>query len=212
VVAGAHNDALDLRVGNVVLSGRAPSAHAELAYQHNLRLLAASPGLPLLIVGRVAFNRRGTLLMLAIGSATDVPLQLPTLWAGKVNLGLDQLQAAYLHGTARSTVATAHSARGKADDPLSPFRQRLQQVLLGGRAAISRTTWSGVARDEATLVRNHMLTAAQLLRALQAAPLHSSGVARRDRLACAWLAGRTYLTAASGRLERLAWLRSNGSL
>jgi hypothetical protein len=212
VVAGVHNDALDLRVADFRLAGLAPSTHAELAYQHNLRQLAATPGLPLLIVGRVAFNRSGTLLLLAIGSAADAPLQLPTDWAGRVNLGLDQLQAAYVRSTARSPIAPALGVSGTAADPLSPFRQRLQQVLLGGRAAISRTTWSGVARDEATLVRNHMLTAAQLLRALQAAPLNSSGVTGRDRLACAWLAGRTYLTAASGRLERLAWLRSNGSL
>lgn len=210
IVAGARDDAVELRVGNRSLSGLAPGAHAELAYQHNLRLLAAAPGLPLLMVGRVAFSRPGMLFLLAVSSGADPTtedsLKLPTLWSGRVNLGLDQLQAAHIHGAHRSGVAPAAVLPGTAADLLSPFRQRLQQVLLGGRAAISRSTWSGVARDESTLVRNHMPTAAQLLRALKAAALDGNGVTRRDRLACAWLAGRNYLNAASGRLQRLGWL------
>src|ERR1700682_3099151 len=73
VVIGARDDAVELRIGNRALAGLAPGAHAELVYQHNLRLLAAAPGLPLLIVGRVAFNRPGTLFLLAVGSGAAPP-------------------------------------------------------------------------------------------------------------------------------------------
>jgi len=215
VLMGAREDALALRVGNVAMAGFAPGAHAELAYQHNLRLFAATPGLPLLIVGRVAFDRPRTLLLLAVApdapAAASAPaLELPPVWAGRVNLGLDQLQGAHLHGAAGGiAVPTAGAAFSRAVDPLSPFRMRLQQVLLGGRAAISPATWSGVARDESQLERNQLPTAAQLLRALKSAPLQREG--RRDRLAHAWLGGRTYLTAASTRLQRLGWLTPSPS-
>src|ERR1700682_26911 len=125
VVAGARDDAVELRLGNRALAGLAPGAHAELAYQHNLRLLAAAVGLPLLIIGRVAFSRPGMLFLLAVASSADPTaegsLELPTLWAGRLNLGLDQLQAAHIRAANRSGAAPARIAPGTASDPVSPL-------------------------------------------------------------------------------------------
>jgi hypothetical protein len=256
-VIGARHDALELRVGGVAMSALAPSAHAELAYRHNLRLLAAAPGLQLLLIGRIAFNRPGTFFLLAIAPAggasqstcfplapppaaepspstgfppaiapaaepspstgfplapapaAEASLVLPAAWGGRVNLGLDQLQAAYVRGGGASGVAPALAVFAPGVDPLAPLRRRGQQVLLGGRASISGSTWSGVARDESSLQRNHLPTAAQLLAALRSAPQESNGAVRGDRLALAWLAARNYLNAASNRLQRLAWLRQS---
>ncbi len=80
-------------------------------------------------------------------------------------------------------------------------------MLLGGTSALAGTTASGFVHDEAVLARNQLPTAVLLLRELRQAPVDASdATARRDRLAYAWLAGRTYAAAAEGRLQRQGWL------
>jgi hypothetical protein len=190
-----------------VLRGVAPSAHKELSYRRNLRLLAAAPGLQLIVIGRIALTRPQTLFLLAVGGDG---LQLPEEWNGRVNLGLDTLQTAHVHRSSTSMrieTRLSRPANHEAYDPLDPLERRLRQVLLGGRSALSESTWSGFARDEARLSRNQLPTAAQLLHELRLAPLSEGDAsAQRTRLARAWLAGRTYVSAADARLQRLAWL------
>lgn len=205
-VLGAHDDALLLQAGSTTLHGIAPSAHAELRYRHNLAVLATAAELPLLVVGRIAYSRPRTLLLLAIATVSGTNgLRLPEEWNGRVNLGLDVLPSDQARPRT-VTRAPAESAEPRLD-PLDPLKRRLQQVLLGGHSAVSQTTWSGFERDERLLARNQMPTAAALLRQLRDAAIGEADAAtRRNRLARAWLAGRTYVAAAEARLQRLGWL------
>jgi hypothetical protein len=193
-LAGATADSVLLQVGSVVLHCLAPSAQQGLAYRHNLGLLARAAGLEVWAIGRIAFAQPRGVLLLAIGGAT---LQLPEAWRGRVNLGLDRLQAAQLPSS-QGAIAPPSVTPLHASDPLEPLRRRLGQVLLAGRAAASPVAWSGFLRDEATFAANALPTAAELLRRLRQAPAQD--------LAQAWLAANIYLAAAESRLQREAWL------
>jgi hypothetical protein len=184
-VVGPHHDAVEFRTGALVFRGIVPGGHAELAYRHNLSVLGASPGLSVMLIGRVAVTQPRTVLLLACE------------WNGVVNLGLD-----WLRNDEKRRPGSASPRHSSVDnyDPLDPLKRRLRQVLLGGRATLSPSTWSGFTRDERLLSANHMPTAVQLLQQLRDAP------AGGDRLTHAWLAGATYLLAADARLQRLSWL------
>jgi hypothetical protein len=195
-LAGATADSVLLQVGGLVLQCSAPGAHLGLAYRHNLGLLARAAGLEIWAIGRINFARPRGVFLLAIGGSL---LQLPEAWRGRVNLGLDRLQPAYLPAPGgTSVIAPATVVATRASDPLEPLRQRLGQVLLAGRAAASPAAWSGFLRDEATLRQTALPTAAELLRRLREAT--------GEDLAEAWLAANIYLTAAESRLQREAWL------
>jgi hypothetical protein len=229
-VMGAHQDTLLLatdsrepKADSLVLRGVAPSAHAELAYRRNLGVLARSPGVTLLVIGRIVFSRPRTLQVLAVGTPPDdaalhlpvgappddAGLHLPDEWTGRVNLGLDRLQSSHIRRSSGVTVANSSPPRGGNGhvDPLDPLERRLRQILLGGSSTLAPSTWSGFARDEALLSSAHMPTAVNLLRQLREAPLaEADAQTRRTHLAQAWLTARTYLTAAQTRLQRLSWL------
>ncbi len=196
-VVGAGLETLVLETdAGLTLYASAPSGHAELAYRHNLGMLARAPGLPLWTIGRIVYARPRMLALLAIGSAA---LRLPSDWHARVNLGLDRLRPEHLPaGAGPLPVRVSEAALAPPVDPLDPLERRLQQVLLGGRAATSATAWSGFVRDEDALARNQLGTAAALLARLRQSP--------GEGLAEAWLAARHYLAAAQARLQRAAWL------
>ena len=189
-VAGATRDALLLWLPELVLRAVAPSAHTELAYRHNLQLLSRAVGLDLLVVGRAAYARPRTVQLLAVGGDG---FTLPPDWQGRVNLGLDRLQAAHLPAGRPSALPAERTEA--APDPLLPLARRLEHVLLGGRTTASSAATSGFLRDEAKLADSQLPTAAALLRRLREAPS-----------AEAWLAARVYLAAAQASLQREAWL------
>ncbi len=214
-VAGVRENALVLDGGEGVgdLAGLAPSDHAELAYRANLRLLGCAPGLPLLVVGRVLPDRPRSLALLAAapapGGAGRPALRLPPAWAGRVNLGLDALQRAYVAGALPRPAALAAEDEIEPErDPLDALLRRVRRAVVGGRATLAEAAWSGVTAEEAALARRHMPAGAGALEALrQAAASRAAGTAgeRRDRFALAWLAARAYQLAAASRLQRLAW-------
>jgi hypothetical protein len=190
-VLGPLRDAVVLDIGGgVTVRGVAPSAHAELAYRQNLALLSGATGRAVWLIGRVAFARPRTVELLAIGGDQ---LALPEDWCGRVNLGLDRLQAAHL--PARTAALRVPDVAEAPADPLLPLERRLEQLLLGGRTTASSAAVSGFARDEALLAKNQLPTAATLLRRL-----------REEPSADAWLAARVYLTAAQARLQKEDWL------
>jgi hypothetical protein len=193
-VLGTSGAALVLQADHTTLYGVAPSAHAELPYRRNLRLLGAVAGVEVLAIGRIVFAQPRTVQLLAVGGAG---LMLPEDWNGRANLGLDTLRARYLPRTALPAPA-ARKIAPAASDPLDALERRLDQVLLGGRSAISAATWSGFLTDEAELSASQLGTGAALLRRLRETPTPG--------LAEAWLAARLYLAAARGYLERDAWL------
>jgi hypothetical protein len=203
-VGGAYRNALELHVGSRMLRGIAPSAHAELAYRRNLGLLAATPGLSVMLIGRISYGQPRTLRLLAVGNAPGAEsLRLSEELHGRVNLGLDSLPLA----DARPASLARPTLSDEVFDPLDPFRRRLQQLLLGGTSTLSPHTWSGFARDEAVLSRSHMPTAASLLHRLrEPPPFDLDPAARRTHLAQAWLAAQTYATAAESSLQRSNWL------
>jgi hypothetical protein len=196
-VIGADGSAVQLRARGGVFYGVAPSAHRALGYRHNLALLARAVGLDVWIIGRIAYSRPRTLMLLAVGGPR---LRLPAEWNARANLGLDTLQPVHLGLSAGpGVVAERDAASAAAFDPLVAFKRRLEQVLLGGRPAISPAAWSGFDHDEDALRRTQLPTAALLLHRLREAPTGA--------LAEAWLAARTYLAAAEAHLQRDAWAR-----
>lgn len=195
-VAGASRDALLIALGgSTLLRGVAPSAHAELPYRRNLQLLGGAVGLEVLLVARVVFGQPRTLALLAVGGDG---LRLPDEWRGRVNLGLDRLQPTHLPPPGAPPAASSLREAEAPVDPLQSLARRLQQILLGGRSAVSAATWGGYKQDEATLRQRHMPTAADLLARLRESP--------PEGLAEAWLAARIYLTAAEAQLQKEAWL------
>jgi hypothetical protein len=194
-LAGASSDGVLLRVDGITLNGSMPSAHRELSYRHNLGLLAHAVGLGVWAIGRVAFARPRTVFLLAIGGEE---LRLPEAWLGRVNLGLDRLEAKHLPAADQTTQADAQRLSAGHVDPLEPLRRRLQQIVLGGRGVTSSVAASGFARDEARLASTQLPTAALLLRRLRQAS--------EQDLADAWLAARIYLHAAETHLQRQVWL------
>jgi hypothetical protein len=196
-ILGAREHVLEIESGANVLQALSPSGHVELAYRNNLRLLAGAPGLVAAFIGRIAFSRPRTLHLLAMGADE---LQLPQEWKDRVNLGLETLARGSIPGRVHLNLSARALAEVSELDPVGPLERRLEQVLLGGRAALSPSTWSGYRRDEDTLTRHHLPTGARVLRALREAGQ------RPERLALAWLAGRVYASAVAARLQRAAWL------
>jgi hypothetical protein len=216
-VAGVREDALVLDGGEGVgeLEGVAPNDHAELPYRVNLRLLGCAPGLTLLVVGRVLPTRPRSLALLAAGplaagGGEGLPtLRLPAAWGGRVNLGLDALQRAYLAGALPQPAArAAGSGTDPERDPLEALLRRVRRAVAGGRATLAEAAWSGVTADEAALARRQLAAGARVLGALRrSAASRAAGTARerRDGFARAWLAAQAYALAASSRLQRLSW-------
>ncbi len=206
VARGAHKEALIADVpGGPSLRLVAPVDHTDLAWRDNLRLLARAPGLSLRVVGRVLPDRPRTLALLAIGPAQAVDptapvLNLPEVWAGRANVGLDRLSPALVEGAQPRPVEVEVQASAEPPDPLEALRRRLQRAVLGGAGTIPAEALGRIEVEARDLERLLMPTAAAALRGLGAGSRPGADFAE------AWLAAAIAEEAAGRALARSAWL------
>ncbi|GGM21620.1 hypothetical protein ACFFX1_00685 [Dactylosporangium sucinum] len=78
------------------LTLRVASDHPSLAYRDNLRLLAARPGLELLLVGRPDPGRPGTVYPLAVAPPAGTTWPLPAPHQGHADLAFDRLHRSHV--------------------------------------------------------------------------------------------------------------------
>ncbi|MGW2251612.1 hypothetical protein ACWCXH_15630 [Kitasatospora sp. NPDC001660] len=197
-----------------VVALRAAHDHPGLAHRANLALLAAAPGLRLRVIGRLERAARPELRLLAIGTpavgtAADTPtLTLPADRAGRVNLGLERLQAADVTAaTATPDIPSAHPL----DPPVHLLTRRIEQAVTSGRNALAPSPGT-TAADGARLREAGLATAADLLDALRAAAAdHRRDVFGRvipddhGAFTTAWLAAARYAESLATALCLAAW-------
>ncbi|MFJ8621478.1 hypothetical protein ACIRD3_01365 [Kitasatospora sp. NPDC093550] len=210
--------------------------HPELPFRANLALLATAPGLRLRVVGRLERADRPELRLLAIGAPPEAPdpLVLPADRAGRVNLGLERLQAADLQAADLRTtdlrttdlgtpalVAPAEGAEPPAGrqpglpapsgPPVHVLGRRVEQTVTTGRHGLapSRAT---AAADRALLRAAGLSTAAELLDGLRAAAANQRRdvfgrivADDHDAFATAWLAAAWYTEDLATALCSAAW-------
>ncbi|OLR93001.1 hypothetical protein [Actinokineospora bangkokensis] len=130
----------------------------------NLRVLAGAPGLRTRFIARLRPDQPGT----AVAIAASGGLALPAALAGRVDLGLDQVQRGHL-GTedARQEVSAPRQAgeRDRVPAPLRPVANAVHRVAFGGRSVAAIT---GSARDTARLDALGMSATAAVLADLAA--------------------------------------------
>ena len=133
-------------------------------------------------------------------------------WAGRCNLGLDQLVSSHVHTGPGSAPGSGLEPRPtelllpevERPDPLEPFRRRVARLALGGRGTLPGDARSAVEREIAALGRVMMPVAGQVLGRLAdaaAASRTEGGAALAER----WLAAATYEQAATRSLQRASW-------
>lgn len=199
-VLGLCDDGLVLGVDGGTLLATVPVDNAR--WVANLRRLAGLPGTSLRLVCRADPARPPYVTPLACAQTEQ--LRMPARWAGRVNLGLDQLPG-------RAEPALVPSPLPNAgDDPLAALRRILRRVVLGGRQVVagSRT----LARETTALRTKQLATAADLLdelatsaRETRTTPLDEQVPVPPDRFARAWLAAMTYDRTVRTHLARARW-------
>lgn len=202
VVLGHDGRALHLLVDGVgPLRLVAPLDHEELPFHENLEQLARLGGKPLRVVGRLVPDARATVAALAVSAPADV-LPVAAALAGRVNLGLDVLQAADAGGGPKATVHVDLDAR--AEDPLHALRRRVERVALHGVRSLPTEAGPIVDQERAVLERAMLERGSHALAALHAAALAVDRGAPRESaaLARAFLAGVTYERGATRVLRR----------
>ncbi|MFD7512756.1 hypothetical protein ACFV5N_25950 [Streptomyces sp. NPDC059853] len=196
--------------------------HQDLAHRHNLRLLAATPGLRLRVIARLVPAGHPRLRLLAAGPAPGAEPG-PGLRA-PVDLGYHRLQRADLTGTdhpgpsgppadpavSAATPAPPPVPAEPAAAPLHLLRRRTQAALAAGRPALALPGSAGTDRQR--LRQAGLSTAADLLDELhRAAADRTRDVFGRlrpadaDRFALAWLAADHYGDRAARALCAAAW-------
>ncbi|WP_304524640.1 hypothetical protein KZZ52_13105 [Dactylosporangium sp. AC04546] len=100
------------------LTLRVASDHPSLAYRDNLRLLAARPGLELLLVGRPDPGRPGTVYPLAIAPPAGTTWLLPAPHQGHADLAFDRLHRSHIPLATSGEGEDLHD--GAADDGGTP--------------------------------------------------------------------------------------------
>ncbi|MET7400492.1 hypothetical protein ABZS66_44150 [Dactylosporangium sp. NPDC005572] len=102
------------------LTLRVASDHPSLAYRDNLRLLAARPGLELLLVGRPDPGRPGTVYPLAVAPPVGMTWPLPAPHQGHADLAFDRLHRSHIPlatADAADLDVGAEDAGGASADP-----------------------------------------------------------------------------------------------
>jgi hypothetical protein len=208
-VLGLCDDGLALGVDGGVLLATVPVDNAR--WVANLRRIAGFPGMPLRLVCRADPGRPPYVTPLACAQTEQ--LRMPARWAGRVNLGLDQLPGRanpVLVPNPLTSAGDGSEGNGDGDDPLAGLRRMLHRVVLGGRSVVagSRTP----AREAAALRSRQLGTAADLLDELAAAaretrttPLDEQVAMPPDRFARGWLAAMTYDRSVRTHLAKARW-------
>ncbi|MFJ2577544.1 hypothetical protein [Kitasatospora aureofaciens] len=200
-----------------VVELRAAHDHPGLAHRANLGLLATAPGLRLRVIGRLERAARPELRLLAVGTPPGEPapgapaLTLPADRAGRVNLGLERLQAADVTTTSTPTTTPDLPEGQPLDPPVHLLGRRVEQTVTTGRNALAPSAGT-TAADAARLRAAGLATAADLLDALRAAATdHRRDVFGRvipddhEAFTTAWLAATTYTEELAAALCLAAW-------
>lgn len=191
--------------------------HQDLAHRHNLRRLAATPGLRLRVIARLVPAGHPRLRLLAAGPVPGTEPG-PGLRA-PVDLGYHRLQRADLTGTDLPGPAASHASNASNATPAPPepaaaplhlLRRRTQAALAAGRPALAQP--GSVETDRQRLRHAGLSTAADLLDELHRAaadrPRDVFGRLRpadAERFALAWLAADHYGDRAARALCAAAW-------
>ncbi|MFF2475375.1 hypothetical protein [Streptomyces sp. NPDC058066] len=214
VAREAGGDCLLAECDGLTVRLTAADDHPELAHRENLALLATAPGTRVRAVARLVPAGHPRAALLAV--------RLPT---GRHDLGLDRLQRQDVTPTSPLPEPAPGPVRPTPSAPLHILRRRTEQVVVGGRRALTRaaparphttarhtTAPHTTTPDTALLRRAGLSTAAELLDALRgsAAERGRDGFGRlvsadTDAFARAWLATARYLDEASTALCREAW-------
>ncbi|WP_306368383.1 hypothetical protein, partial [Nocardiopsis sp. CC223A] len=164
----------------------------------NLARIARDPGTVLRVMARPVLEHPGALVPITVGDLSD----LPQARRGRADLSLDTLRWA----DPEPVVPPPAFPPPPAPDPGTAVLARvLSRLAEAGREAVP-------ADPGSRLRERHLPTGADLLTELAAAARErvrtatgESAVPPPDRLALAWLAASTYLTAVRHRLHTLAW-------
>lgn len=204
VLCGGTDDAiLAIDTAGTGLHLVEPTGAHGTTFRDNLRLLATSPGLRILAVGRLSAPRPRTVELLAVGGGD---LRLPDELGGHVDLGVDRLSMAFL---SPSQPSPTFPQVVEVADPLAGFRRRFERVVSGGRRSLTVPGADASLRADVTMLRRHQLAnGADLLEALVAA----GRVGERDVfgrlvdddpevLANRWLAAGLYVIHVSASLR-----------
>ncbi|MFB4197800.1 hypothetical protein ACE11A_26025, partial [Streptomyces carpaticus] len=196
-----------------------------LAHRHNLRQLAATPGLRLRVIARLVPAGHPRLRLLAAGPVAEAGPG-PGLRA-PVDLGYHRLQRTDLTGTdltgTAADPAASNAAPAPSPVPVEPsaaplhlLRRRTQAALAAGRPALAQP--GSVETDRQRLRHAGLSTAADLLDELhRAAADRTRDVFGRlrpadaERFALAWLAADHYGDRAARALCAAAWARQDSA-
>ncbi|MFL1380127.1 MULTISPECIES: hypothetical protein [unclassified Nocardiopsis] len=165
----------------------------------NLARIARDPGTVLRAMARPVLERPGRLVPITVGDLPD----LPQARRGRADLSMDTLR--WAEPTPAAQAPAAPPPRPAPDPGTAVLARVLSRLAEAGREA--------APADSGTRLRDrHLPTGADLLDALTAAARErvrtatgESAAPPPDRLALAWLAASTYLTAVRHRLHTLAW-------
>ncbi|MGC0364023.1 hypothetical protein ABH922_002007 [Rhodococcus sp. 27YEA15] len=192
-----------------------PPGLSALAYAHNLRQLGRVPGAQLRLVGRVAADRPGQIVALAVSTGGHGT-------SGNVrNLAWDAITHAELTASVRPpdspTIMSEAAAerRGQAGEPgaiaapLARASDRLHQVLRGGRRM---ATGAACVRDADVLRASAMPYLAQAVSELSSAAqapdrdeFGRRGAENSERFSIAWLRAAVMVTASRDHSLHESW-------
>ena len=165
----------------------------------NLVRLAREPGKALRVMARPVLERPGRLVPITVGGLED----LPRARRGRADLSLDTLR--WADPDPAPAVPPPVSSPSTSDPGTAVLARMLSRLAEAGREAVP-------ADPGPRLREHHLPTGADLLTVLAEAARErvrtvtgESAAPSPDRLALAWLAASTYLTAARNRLHTLAW-------
>jgi hypothetical protein len=144
-------------------------------FRENLRMLAHAPGLALQVIARANPQDSGVVFPLAVANRDVSPsepnlqlqLQIPKSLAGRVCLGFDEIQRAWLvNAQASALVLSGPMATTTSHHPLAALRRRWIAAMLSGAASQGASNANALAADATALDRIGFTTAAALLDAL----------------------------------------------
>lgn len=209
---GASNENLVVQVDGVRTPWKLGIANdsKELAYRHNLQLLAHCPGLTARCLVRLDPKQSHRAYLLALADSpmgehrndrASVRLELPESWQGLCNAGLDRLERHYLVGIddrtepldeAEMESLSQANLGGAFEKYTQSLQRRLIGLVLGGADALPRIESAAHRRDTLQLKKLCLPTAASLLDLL-AVESQSSRSVPNSQLLRAFLACDIYL-------------------